>query len=118
VDDLNPRRVHELYRRSWPPFAAVSCEWQNLLPDPEPDPARIEEFVRRYIQSPTVLIHVSRKIGGEFELSEGVRFVCPYIGKYVIRFAARDFSSYVVIATPGVGAGGTVGAITAVQHDL
>jgi hypothetical protein len=51
-----------------------------------------------------VLVHVSRSIGGEFEIGEAARFVCPYIGKYEIRISSRDFSSRVVIATPGVGA--------------
>ena len=102
---MNARRVHEFFRRNWPPFSAVAVDWENLLPSPEPEPARIEGFVRRFIFSPTVLVHVDRKIGGEFELSEAVRFLCPYIGRYQIRVAPRDFSAFVVIATPGVGAG-------------
>jgi hypothetical protein len=102
---MNARRVHELFRRNWPPFSAVDADWENLLPSPAPDPARIESFVRRFICSPTVLVHVHRKIGGEFELSEAVRFLCPHIGRYQIRLARRDFSALVVIATAGVAAG-------------
>ena len=102
---MNARRVHEIYRRTWPKFSAVSVDWENLLPAPEPDPDLIEQFVRRYINSPTVLVHVSRAVGGEFNLSEAARFVCPYMGKYEIHISARDFSAVVVIGSPGSAAG-------------
>jgi hypothetical protein len=77
----------------------------NLLPIPEPDPLRIEQFMRKFIQTLTVLVHVSRQIGGEFELPDSVHFLCPYIGSYEIQVAARDLKSLVVIARAGVGTG-------------
>ena len=86
-------------------YSTTQCEWENLLPDSLPEPRRIEAFLRRHIPEPSVLVHVSRKIGGEFEIGEAARFICPYIGQYEIRIASRDFSSRAVIATPGVGAG-------------
>jgi hypothetical protein len=102
---MNAHLVHQLYRRGWLEYSATACEWENLLPDPQPDPARIERFVRRHIDAPTVLVHVSRQIGGELEVGEAVRLICPYIGRYEILIASQDFSSRVAIGIPGVGAG-------------
>lgn len=101
---MNARNLHQLYRRGWLAYSAVECEWENLLPNAQPDANRIEAFLRRHIPSQTVLVHVSRKIGGEFEIGEAAHFICPYIGQYEILIATRDFSSRVVIATPGVAA--------------
>ena len=102
---MNARSLHQLYRRGWMEYSQTQCEWENLLEEPVPEPNRIEAFLRRHIPESTVLVHVSRAIGGEFEIGEAARFVCPYIGQYEIRVASRDFSSLAVIATPGVGAG-------------
>lgn len=102
---MNARSLHQLYRRGWMTFSALDCEWENLLPDPVPDANLIEGFLRRHIADPTVFVHVSRSIGGEFEIGAAARCVCPYIGEYEIHIASRDFSSRTVIATPGVGAG-------------
>jgi hypothetical protein len=78
---------------------------EKPLPEPAPDPVRIEQFVCRFVQTPTVLVHVSRAVGGEFELPEAARLVCAYVGQGEIHIAARDLSALVVIGQPGVGAG-------------
>lgn len=102
---MNARTLHQLYRRGWMAYSATACEWENLLPEPVPDPSRIEAFLRRHIPEPRVLVHVSRSTGGEFEIGAAARFICSHIGQYEIRIASRDFTMRAVIASPGVGAG-------------
>jgi len=102
---VNPRRVHDLVRKHFPPIDFVAHEWANVADNTGPRLADITALLDRCIAAPELVVELNRKEGGYFSKADALTFICTNIGKGHIRISDREFTSFVVIASNGVATG-------------
>jgi hypothetical protein len=109
---MNPRRVHELMRKHFPAFDAAKVEW-TIVSRSGPDAVLVASFLDRYISVSDVLIEAYRPVGDYLPKAKAVEIICKHMGKTQILIADRSFTSFVVVAQPGVATGWNAGGMTA-----
>ncbi len=102
---MNPRRVHELVRKHFPPIEHAAREW-ILVPD-EKDArlTMLSALLSTYISALEIVVEVHRKLGTFISVNEAPSFIAAHIGQGEIRIADREFTSFVVVAINGVATG-------------
>ena len=101
---MNPRRVHELMRSSFP-SEETEQDWINVADSNGAIQSRIARLVEENISADVLLVEVHRKLGSLLPKSEALQFVYKHILKGRIRITSRDFSGFVVIEVNGVAKG-------------
>lgn len=101
---MNPRRVHELMEKHFPPVEHAVRSW-SLVPDGSHKENAIQALLAEHISSPEVLVEVHRKLGGLFSSAEAAPYIAAHVGEGEIRIADRKFTGFVVVARNGVAAG-------------
>ncbi len=106
---MNPRRVHALMRKHFPPVDAVNRDWivvadaNNILLR-----QRLEDLLDAHIKSEDVLVQVYRKLGDFFSKAQALDFVAGHVCKSDIKIADRGFVGFVYVALNGVATGWSV----------
>lgn len=99
---MNPRRVHELMRASFPSFSHVKLNWELLCRGTDNQSAQVLQYLRDHFVEGELLVEVSRKNGGLYPLEEAAAVIASAIGASEIRVANRTFTSFAVVGQPGV----------------
>lgn len=102
---MNPRRVHDLMRKHFPPVDAASREWVHIV---GPEGLRKQELLRlldEFIPAERVLVEIHRKLGDYLCKSEAAEFSAAHWGEGEVHISDRDFRGFVVIAQNGVATG-------------
>ncbi|SFJ79943.1 hypothetical protein SAMN05192543_11174 [Paraburkholderia megapolitana] len=102
---MNPRRVHELMQKHFPPVNAASRAWKNIVEHEELQQNELLCLLDDFICAEQVLVEVHRKLGDYLSKKEAVAFVAMHVGEGEIRIADREFHGFVVIAHNGVASG-------------
>jgi hypothetical protein len=102
-NDMNPRRVHTLFKKHCPAIDLASCEWTHIIRDGALQRDLLQQLLAT-LETMDVLIHVRRKLGDFLPLDEAVDFVCENFGKSSIRITDRNFTRFVIVAQNGVAA--------------
>lgn len=102
---MNPRRVHELLRKHFPPIEHATREWKLVPDERDAQLTMLSALLSTYISAQEVVIEVHRKLGTFISLAEAPSFIASHIGQGEIRIADRAFTSFVVVAINGVATG-------------
>lgn len=102
---MNPRRVHELMRRHFPPIEAASRTWSNIVERDGLQAVALMRLLNQVIPGEKVLVWVHRTLGDYLSKQEAVSFVAANICHGEIRIADRAFRGLVVVAQNGVATG-------------
>jgi len=102
---MNPRRVHDLMRQSFPPVDLVAHDWINVCEVTGLSISRFQDLLDRHISADHLLVEVHRKLGAFLSRQEAIDFVAAHAGQGQIRITDREFKSFVVLAINGVAAG-------------
>lgn len=102
---MNPRRVHELMRKHFPPTDAESRDWKNIVERDGLQENKLILLLEQFIPGEQVLVEVHRKLGDYLSKQEAVGFVAANVGKGEIHITDREFRGFVVVAHNGVAAG-------------
>jgi len=102
---MNPRRVHELVRKHFPPIEHVTREWKVVPDEKDARLTMLSTLLSAYISAQEVVIEVHRKLGTFISVNEAPSFIALHIGRGEIRIADREFTSFVVVAINGVATG-------------
>jgi hypothetical protein len=101
---MNPRRVHELMRERFPSYNQAELDWQVLCRGTEGDRMQVHQYLLRHFSEHEVLVEVTRKSGGLYEIEEAAGIIAQANGLAEIRIANRSFTSFAVVGLPGVAA--------------
>lgn len=99
---MNPRRVHHLMLKHFPPVGKEPGEWRLLMREATCPPHLVLAFLRETFGAEAVVVEIRRKIGGMFPMEEAADFIAPHVGHAHIRLANRSFTTLAVIASGGV----------------
>ncbi|MEY4562868.1 MAG: hypothetical protein RLZZ618_2145 [Pseudomonadota bacterium] len=99
---MNPRHLHDLFRRRFPAFHHVSHDWHVLVSGAGEETDRVLTFLQKNFDDDMLLVHITRHIGGELPMADAARLVSEYAGRAEIRVFNRAFTSFAVIGSPGV----------------
>lgn len=102
---MNPRRIHDLMRKRFPPVEHVSREWAVVQRDGGSATEFIAVLLAKHILKPEVLIEVHRNLGALLPVADAPAYIADHIGEGEIRVANRDFTGFVVVAHNGVATG-------------
>lgn len=102
---MNPRRVHELMRESFPELDAASAKWNVAVDESGLRCQVLDELLTEHIEGDELLIEVSRKIGDLVPRHAAAAFIASHLGRGNIRITNRSFTGFVVLATAGVATG-------------
>jgi len=102
ADEMNPRRVHDLMLRHFPPIGQEPGEWRLLMRDVTCPPELVLALLRETFPSDQVVVEVSRKVGGMFPIEGAAAFIATHVGHAHIRIANRSFTTLAAIAPAGV----------------
>ncbi|ATH15621.1 hypothetical protein CHL79_25980 [Delftia acidovorans] len=102
---MNPRRVHELVRKHFPPIEHATREWKLVPDEKDAQLTMLSDLLSTYISVHEVVIEVHRKLGTLICVAEAPSFIASHIGQGEIRIADRAFTSFVVVAINGVATG-------------
>jgi hypothetical protein len=105
---MNPRRVHELISKHFPPVDAVALDWQNVTDRDGLKGEVLAGLIRHHILADELLVEINRKLGDFLHLPEAVKFIGEHIGQGQISVTDRNFKGFVVVAVNGVAAGWSV----------
>ena len=92
-------------RTHFPVYDAAKVEWTNLDERDGLNVHLLKAMLDQYIEAPEVLVEVYRKVGDCLPKNEAVSFIAAHIGQGNIRIADREFTSFMVVAQPGVATG-------------
>ena len=87
----------------FPVFVATEHEWTLLARGNADDAARIEEFLRQSFSEDTLVVRVTRRIGGLLSIQDASVAIAAALGQAEVRVANRAFTELAVIGHPGVG---------------
>lgn len=108
IEQMNPRRVHELMQSHFQAADAAALSWVNvcdergtLLADKATE-ALYKPFLQ--IGAVEVLVEVHRKLGDCVPIAELVPYLSQYAGQGNIRITDMSFSLFANVAINGVAA--------------
>ncbi|MCY4745983.1 hypothetical protein NYO99_13440 [Pelomonas sp. UHG3] len=99
---MNARHTHALIRARFPVFVASAHAWELLAHGDSNDTARVHAFLHAHFTHDTLVVHVSRKLGGLMTIDTATKLITSVIGQAEIRLASPDFTELAVIGHPGV----------------
>jgi hypothetical protein len=102
---MNPRRVHELMRKHFPPVQHAVREWAVVQGEKGANTGAIANLLATYIASHEVLIEVHRKLGALLPVNDAPAYIAGHIGEGEVRVSNRGFNGFVVVALNGVATG-------------
>ena len=102
---MNPRRIHELMRRRFPPVEHAARQWTLVQREGGSNESAIASLLAEHITSPEVLVEVHRKLGALLPTAEAPAYIGSHVGEGEIRVANRAFTGFVVVALNGVATG-------------
>ena len=102
---VNPRRVHDLMRRHFPPIEHATRTWTVVQDAQGLDGEALSALLTRHVGPGPVLIEVRRKEGVLLPVGEVADYIRQHLGEGEIRVADRDFTGFVVVAQNGVATG-------------
>lgn len=102
---MNPRRVHELMRQSFPELDTASAKWNVAVDESGLRCQVLDELLTKHIEGDELLIEVSRRIGDLVPRHAAAAFIASHLGRGNIRITNRSFTVFVVLATAGVATG-------------
>ncbi len=100
-----------MMKAGFPAYDTVALDWTIVARTGDCPPAEVQRFVESAFVSEQVLVEVNRFTGGLFSLAEAAAFAAPHVGRETVRFADRGFTSFAVIASPGVAASWVKGTV-------
>lgn len=102
---MNPRRIHDLMRRHFPPIEPATRTWTVVQDAQGLDGKAMAVLLTRYVGSGPVLVQVRRKQGVLLPVGEVVEYIRRHVGEGEMRVADRNFTGFVVVAQNGVATG-------------
>src|ERR1700739_1372766 len=102
---MNPRRVHELMEKNFPPVEAVAREWKNLVDAKIIRKDDLADLIDKFIPAEQILVEVNRFVGDYLPRVLAIEFIAEHVGKGNIRLADRRFKGFVYVASSGVATG-------------
>jgi hypothetical protein len=100
---MNARHAYALMRVGFEDACAMEKEWEIVSRGDATDRQSIERFLRSNFSTETILVSVSRQIGGALSISDAVEVVSSAFERAGVKIANRSFTEKAVIATAGVG---------------
>lgn len=102
---MNPRRVHELMRRHFPPVRPALRDWVIVADAAGLRHDALRTLLDLHIRADAVLVTAQRKTGNLLPRDKALALVAEHLGQGEVRMADREFTGFVVIGMNGVAAG-------------